>query len=47
MMQPAMANFILNCSAEYWEQCLDPELLKSQQLYHLFQSTWDKGERKG
>lgn len=47
MMQPAIANFILNYSAEYWEPCLDPELLKSQELYHWLQSIWDKGERRG
>lgn len=47
MMQSTMANFILNYSAEYWEPYLDPELLKSQQLYHWLQSIWHKGEIKG
>lgn len=45
-MQSAMADFILNYSFEHWDLCLDPELLKSQELYHWLLSVWDKGEKK-
>lgn len=47
MMQPVMANFILNYCAKYWEPCLDPEQLKSQQPYNWLQSVWGEGETQG
>lgn len=45
MLQSAMANFVINYSAKYCKPCLDPELLKSWELYHFLPSLQRKKKR--